>query len=171
MLTGAEVFARSGLDAGTLLLLETAALADRHAICDLGCGWGAVGCVVAHTVPEAAVWLCDINWRAVHLARANLKRNGIQNAALWTGNGLHAARDHCFDAILCNPPVRAGNTVIADLFAEAHRCLAPGGSLWVVLRTAQGAKSWQRRLQTDWGNCETRAIEGGYRILESVKRS
>jgi hypothetical protein len=60
--------------------------------------------------------------------------------------------------------------VIAQLFADAHRVLGAGGILWVVLRTAQGAKSWARRLEESWGNCETVTIEQGYRILKSVKQ-
>jgi 16S rRNA (guanine1207-N2)-methyltransferase len=65
--------------------------------------------------------------------------------------------------------VRAGNQVIEKLFADAQRCLRPTGVLWVVLRTAQGAKSWRKKLETQFGQCETMAIEGGYRILKSVK--
>ena len=39
--------------------------------------------------------------------------------------------------------------------------LKVGGHLWIVLRTAQGAKSWAKKLETQFGNCGTVAIEKG----------
>lgn len=115
--------------------------------------------------------MCDINLRAVHLARVNLRQNQLDNARVWCGNGLSAIASQSFDTVLCNPPVRAGNAVIGRLFEDAHRCLERGGVLWVVLRTAQGAKSWQKRLAQQFGNCDTTAIKSGYRILRSRKAS
>jgi len=166
---GSGVFSKNGLDEGSRLLLETADLTSNRTICDLGCGWGPVGCFAAVLAPQAQVWMCDINLRATQLAARNLRDNKIVNAHVWCGDGLSAIRPEQFDAVLCNPPVRAGNAVIGSLFDGAHRCLAGGGVLWVVLRTAQGAKSWQKRLARQFGNCDTVAIQGGYRILKSRK--
>jgi 16S rRNA (guanine1207-N2)-methyltransferase len=170
--TGAGVFAKKGVDAGTQLLLESffaanPQIADGARLCDLGCGWGAVGCFLGRHYANALIAMCDINGLAVQLAQQNAQRNAIQNAQLWCGDGLTAARTKYFHAILCNPPVRAGNAVIAELFVHAQRCLQTNGELWVVLRTQQGAKSWQRRLAAQFGQCETVAIESGYRILLS----
>jgi 16S rRNA G1207 methylase RsmC len=47
--------------------------------------------------------------------------------------------------------------------------MKPRGALWVVIRTAQGAKSWQKRLAEQFGACETLRIESGYRILRAEK--
>ena len=172
--TGPGVFSRSALDEGSHLLLATAAqagaeLAAAARLCDLGCGWGPVGCFLARLAPQACISLVDINRGAAQLARRNLSHNSLTNAHVWCGDGLSAICDAAYDAVFCNPPVRAGNLVIGQLFDDAHRCLLPGGSLWVVLRTAQGAKSWARRLHDSFGNCETMAIEKGYRILRSHK--
>ncbi len=167
--TGAGVFARSGLDAGSALIIETARWSGDARMLDLGCGWGAVGCFAAAFSPGCRVSMCDINHRAVALARLNLRENNLSNAAAWCGDGGAALRSECFDAVLCNPPVRAGNAVVGRLFEDARRVLKPEGALWVVLRTAQGAKSWQRRLQDMFGNCETVAMRQGYRILKSVR--
>ena len=173
MATGAGVFAKSGLDAGSRLLLEialrdAATWPDGARICDLGCGWGALGCFAARRAPQARVFMCDINAHAVALARWNARQNALANAFTWCGDGLDAAREAQFDVVLCNPPVRAGNATIARLFAGAERCLRRDGVLWMVLRTAQGAKSWQKRLQQQFGHCESVALGGGYRVFKSV---
>jgi 16S rRNA (guanine1207-N2)-methyltransferase len=168
--TGSGVFSKSGLDDGSKLLIETADFSTCRSICDLGCGWGPVGCFAAVLAPQARVWMCDINLRAVALAGLNARENKLTNASAWCGNGLSAVRPNTFDLILFNPPVRAGNAVIADLFEGAERCLSQAGVLQVVLRTAQGAKSWQKRLAQQFGNCDTIEIKAGYRILRSIKQ-
>jgi 16S rRNA (guanine1207-N2)-methyltransferase len=168
--TGKGVFARGGLDEGSKLLLESAELSGKAIICDLGCGWGAISCFAAARWRDSFVIGCDVNERAVALAHLNARRNGLTNAAFWCGDGLSALREECLDAVLCNPPVRAGNETIARLFEGAYRCLKTGGELWIVLRTAQGAKSWQKRLAAQFGTCDTIEIKHGYRILRSRKQ-
>jgi 16S rRNA (guanine1207-N2)-methyltransferase len=176
--TGAGVFSRSGLDSGSALLLETFLAHSSRAqtsprshprYLDLGCGWGAVGCFLATARPDCRVALCDINLRAAELATENLRSLGLTNGIVWCGDGANAARSGCFDAVLCNPPVRAGNAVIARLFDDARQALVSGGELWFVLRTAQGAKSWARRVKEQFGACDTLAMQKGYRILKAVK--
>lgn len=176
--TGDGVFSKSALDEGSRLLLETAlrhselfAQHQNARVADLGCGWGAISCFAAALAPQNLVFGCDINERAVALAHQNARLNDLKNAFFWCGDGLSAAKSEFFDVIFCNPPVRAGNETIERLFADAHRCLKPSGELWVVLRTAQGAKSWQKRLETQFGSCETKEIKHGYRILQSRKDS
>lgn len=172
--TGEGVFAKSGLDAGSKLLLQTALpqlanLPDQALLGDLGCGWGAVGCVLARELPQAHIAMCDINPRAVDLARRNAALNKIENISCWCGDGFSAAAPQLFTAILCNPPIRAGNEVMSRLFENALRCLHNNGDLYAVIRTAQGAKSWQKRLKVLFGNCEVMEIKSGYRVLRCEK--
>lgn len=174
MATGRGVFAKGGLDAGSRLLLQSVlptleALPEQARVCDLGCGWGALGCFIAAQNPSTPVLMCDINARAAWLAQFNARQNNLDNAHVWCGNGLGAVRDEAFDVVVCNPPIRAGNQTIGVLFDGAHRTLKSDGVLWAVIRTAQGAKSWQKRLETLFGNCETVLIKDGYRILKSEK--
>jgi len=167
--TSAAVFNRSGLDQGSRILLEHLLIPSGAQVCDLGCGWGAIGCFLAARDQTAFISMCDINARAVALARFNATRNQLKNTTAWCGDGLSAVRDESFECIVCNPPVRAGNRVLARLFSDAQRCLVSDGALWIVLRTAQGAKSWQQRLKTQFGNCELVVIDSGYRVFKCVK--
>lgn len=174
--TGEGVFAKSGLDAGSRLLLQTALplladLPEDSLIGDLGCGWGAVGCVLAHELPRMNISMNDVNPRAVALARDNAILNHLENIFCWCGNGLSAAEGNSFAAILCNPPIRAGNDVMARLFEDSLRCLLNNGNLYLVIRTAQGAKSWQKRLKVLFGNCDVLEIKKGYRVLRCEKNA
>lgn len=170
--TGLGTFSRGELDFGSRLLLETVfqnAPSEGSTLCDLGCGWGALMCFAAKLWPASRVVGCDLSAPAAQLARLNARTNALSNCSAMQGDGLAAARGSSFDVVLCNPPVRAGNAVIARLFADAHRCLKPNGVLWVVLRTQQGAKSWQKRLATQFDSCETIVLEKGFRVLRSTK--
>ena len=172
-LTPRGVFAREGVDEGTRILLQhwmqSAPPEFNGVIADLGCGWGAVAAFAAARFPDSFVCAVDINPRAAQVTAHNLSRNELTNCATWAGDGLAATRAECFDDILCNPPIRAGNAAIARLFEEAHRTLKARGDLWVVIRTAQGAKSWAKRLKDRFGNCETIALDKGYRVLRCRK--
>jgi 16S rRNA (guanine1207-N2)-methyltransferase len=170
---GAGTFSKSELDEGTRLLLECFVAAEKFSVpgsprwCDLGCGWGAVAAVLATLRPDARLFACDINARAAHLAHSNARDLKLDKVAVWNGDGLKSCRDACFDAILCNPPIRAGNRVIDSMFEGARRCLKQDGELWIVVRTSQGAKTWQKKLRASFGACETVDISVGYRILRA----
>lgn len=169
--TGDGVFAKSGLDAGSALLLKTALpmLANASLIGDLGCGWGAVGCLLAHELTQAQIVMSDVNPRAVDLARHNADLNNLKSTFCCCDDGFAAVADTTFDAILCNPPIRAGNDVMMRMFKNSLRCLKEEGNLFAVIRTAQGAKSWQKRLKVLFGNCDVMEIKSGYRVLRCEK--
>jgi 16S rRNA (guanine1207-N2)-methyltransferase len=173
--TGEGVFAKSGLDAGSRLLLQTVLpslvnLSDNSLIGDLGCGWGAVGCVLARELPQAQIVMSDINPRAVALAHYNAGLNNLKSTFCCCGDGFSAIASNTFDAVLCNPPIRVGNEVMLRMFENALRCLKNKGHLFAVIRTAQGAKSWQKRLKALFGNCEVLQIKAGYRVLWCAKK-
>ena len=162
-ITDAGVFSRDGLDAGTRVLLEALPpLCGR--VLDLGCGWGALGGVLAKKWPEARFVLTDVNERAAALAERNLRMNGLTNFEVVCGDGFSAVEGK-FDWIVTNPPIRAGKQVIYALFAEAKNYLVPGGALALVIRTQQGARSAERYLRGIYKSVETLDVSGGYRVL------
>ena len=158
--TDAGVFSRDGLDMGTRILLE-ALPALRGRILDLGCGWGPVGVAVGKKYPDAEIVMSDVNRRAVDLARRNLAANGIKNAAAVCGDGLEAVTG-AFDAILLNPPIRAGKAVIYRLFADSAKQLSENGALYIVIRKQQGAESAAKYLSTLFSRVDRIARDKGY---------
>ena len=162
--TDAGVFSKDGLDRGTELLLEALPpLAGR--VLDLGCGWGAVGVTLAAKYPGLELVMTDINARAVDLARRNLAANGVR-AEVVAGDGFEAVTG-AFDAIVTNPPIRAGKAVIYGLFERARDFLAPGGALYLVIRKQQGAPSALKFLREIYAEAEVVERGGGFWVIRA----
>lgn len=162
--TDAGVFSRDGLDRGTEALLEALpALSGR--VLDLGCGWGAVGVALGKKQPALEIVMTDINRRAVELARRNLDANGVR-AEVVQGDGFENVTGE-FDAILTNPPIRAGKAVIYGLFARARAFLKPGGALYVVIRKQQGAPSALKYLKEIFAEAEVIDRSGGFHVIRA----
>ncbi|MBQ6349132.1 MAG: class I SAM-dependent methyltransferase [Clostridia bacterium] len=163
-ITDAGVFSRDGLDRGTEVLLDALpALSGR--VLDLGCGWGAVGVALGRRWPGLDIVMTDINSRAVELARRNLTENGVK-ATVVQGDGF-AAVEGRFDAIVTNPPIRAGKAVIYGLFAQARDHLKPDGALYVVIRKQQGAPSALKYLKEIYARAETVGRGSGFHVLRA----
>jgi len=169
--TDAGVFSKTGVDFGSRLLIETADIPDGARVLDVGCGYGPIGLAIAAALPRAHVTLVDINERAVGLARENAERNGIRNVSVLESDLLAAVRGQTFDAVLTNPPIRAGKAVVHRIFEEAHGALAPGGVLWVVIQKKQGAPSAAAKLEELFGAEHVRmaARDKGYHILRAER--
>ncbi len=112
--------------------------------------------------------LTDVNTRALSLAEKNAKANGVQ-AEILESDGFSALGDRCFDAVITNPPIRAGKQVIYRLFTEAAAHLKSGGSLYLVIRKQQGAESAMKLLQTLFSSVEKLDRSGGFWVLRGEK--
>lgn len=166
--TDAGVFSRRGIDFGTRLLIETVRLPETGEILDLGCGYGPVGIACAKATPSCRVTMVDVNQRALRLAEKNARLNGVSaRVTILESDGLCALSDRLFDAVLINPPIRAGKAVVYRLFAEAAEHLRPGGSLWAVIRKKQGAESAKRELAKHFRNVTRVEQKKGYWILKA----
>ena len=167
--TDAAVFSRNRIDFGSTLLIEVMQLDPAATVLDLGCGYGPIGMVAARLAPRGRIYMVDVNERATQLALRNLKANGITNAEVRTGNALEPVSGLSFDAVLTNPPFRAGKAVVYAMVDGAHSVLKPGGSLWVVIQTKQGAPSMKKKLQEVFGNVEDVDRKAGYHVFRAVK--
>lgn len=166
--TDAGVFSRGEVDNGTRALLEALPEEMTGEILDLGCGWGVIGISVALKWPEARVTMADVNLRALELARKNAEKNraGVTCAE---SDGMEAFMGKAFDAVITNPPIRAGKQVIYKMFADAAECLKPGGALYLVIRKQQGAESCLKYLQTLYPRVEKLDRSGGFWVLKASK--
>lgn len=165
------VFSKDAVDFGTRVLLNTlyehqASLG--HQLLDVGCGYGPIGITLKKAFPEKDVTMIDVNPRAVELATYNAKQNEV-DANILVSDVYQEITGNTFTDIITNPPIRAGKKVIYRIFQEAYDYLANQGTLWVVIRKAQGALSAKDFITSIYGNCEVIHKEKGYFILKAQK--
>ena len=164
--TDAGVFSRGEVDTGTRLLLEALPEEMHGEILDLGCGWGVIGISIARKWPGTQVTMADVNTRALDLSRKNAERNRAEVICA-ESDGMEALADRNFDAVVTNPPIRAGKQVIYKMFADAAQRLKPGGALYLVIRKQQGAESCIRYLETIYAKVEKLDKSGGFWVLKA----
>jgi 16S rRNA (guanine1207-N2)-methyltransferase len=165
--TDTGVFSKTKVDYGTDVLIRS--LPPLHGkILDLGCGYGPIGISLAKLNPDSQITMVDINQRAVELSNQNILQNNVQNAIAYQSNGFEKV-DGLFNAIVSNPPIRAGKKIIYPLFERSIDFLDKEGALYLVIQKKQGAKSAMEKLTEIYGNCEAINKKGGYWILRSLK--
>jgi len=78
-------------------------------IIDLCCGGGSLGIIAAHAFPSAAVFLSDIDQRALALAQENIKRCLTEETVRCVqAHLLGSFATGCVDLIVANPPYVSG---------------------------------------------------------------
>ena len=121
---------------------------------------------VARANPGCRVVMADVNRRALQLSRDNLERNHTA-AEVIESDGMAQVLDRTFDAVITNPPIRAGKQVIYKMFADAAAHLNQGGALYLVIRKQQGAESCVKYLKTLFGQVEKLDKSGGFWVLKA----
>ena len=163
--TDAGVFSKGEVDTGTRLLLEALPEEMRGDILDLGCGWGVIVISIARKWPATRVTMADVNLRALELSRENAKKNRVKVECV-ESDGMAAFMGRTFDAVITNPPIRAGKQVIYQMFSDVSKSLKPGGALYLVIRKQQGAESCLKYLKTLYEEAEKLDKSGGYWVLK-----
>lgn len=163
----AGVFSPGHVDPATdLLLHQLPALSGE--VLDLGCGWGPVGTVLGALYPETArITMSDVNGRALALAERNSRANGVE-AACVLSDGFEGLEGP-FDAVVLNPPIHAGKSVIFGFYEGAFSHLREKGRLFVVIQKKHGAESTIARLEELFGGCEILYRKKGMYVLEARK--
>ena len=135
------VFSKGELDFGTKVLLdEVLKLPISGDVLDLGCGYGVIGIVLAK-LKNVNVDMVDINKRAVHLAKLNIKANDVSGINVYENDGL-LNNSLKYDYTISNPPIRVGKIKLYELLHNALDSLKDNGKLIIVIRKEQGAKSF-----------------------------
>lgn len=169
--TDAGVFSKQHVDPGSLLLCESLPEDLSGDALDMGCGWGAMTVLTLAAHPALNMTMADVNARALALAERNVAANGMRARAVLS-DGFSAV-EGTFDAVLTNPPIRAGKRVVYGIFADAAARLNAGGALYTVVRKQQGAPSALKYLQTLFADARVVARDGGYWVIacREAKRS
>lgn len=168
--TDRGVFSKREVDYGSRLLIETFDLDKKEGkILDVGCGYGPIGLSLAKSFPDSYVHMVDVNQRALDLAKENAKLNQLGNVKIYESDRLLQVEENGFDAILTNPPIRAGKQIVHDIFEQSYEHLADFGELWIVIQKKQGAPSAIEKLETLFGQVDVVEKKKGYFIIKAKK--
>ena len=164
------VFSKSRIDEGSYIFLKV--LLPLHLtgkILDLGCGYGPIGLTIAQNSLEARLDLADINSRALALASRSGERLNLNSRVTFLHSDIYEKIEGPYDSIVVNPPIRAGKKVTYSMYEGAKQHLIDGGSLYIVIRKAQGAESASRYIASLFGNITLLKREKGYYIYVARK--
>ncbi len=164
------VFSKDKIDEGTTIFLKVLVpLRLSGKILDLGCGYGPIGLTIAMTSPHARVDLADINSRAVALCEKNAQNLGLSQRVTCLQSDIYEKIEGPYDSIVVNPPIRAGKIVTYAMYEGAKQNLIDGGSLFIVIRKAQGAESAAKYIESIFGNITLLKRHKGYHIYQAKK--
>ena len=165
--TDAGVFSKQHVDPGSELLCKSLPDDLSGDVLDMGCGWGAMTVMTLARFPKVNMTMADVNERALGLAVSNVEKNRMTATAVLS-DGFEKIEGE-FDAVITNPPIRAGKAVIYKMFEDAKAHLVPGGALYLVIRKQQGAPSALKYLKELYAKAEVIEREGGYWIIACTK--
>ena len=164
------VFSKSRVDEGSFAFLKVLLpLGLSGKILDLGCGYGTIGLTIALASPEASITLADINTRALALCEKNAQELGLSQRVTILQSDIYSKIEGQFDSIVVNPPIRAGKRVTYAMYEGAKQRLIDGGSLFIVIRKAQGAPSASKYIEELFGNITLLKRDKGYYIYQAKK--
>jgi 16S rRNA G1207 methylase RsmC len=142
-------------------------------VLDLGCGYGAIGVVVAASFPNTKVTMVDSSVIAIELARENARLNGVETRTdAILSDGLRDLKGAPFDTVLSHFPLHISKRALTRILNEAHDSLEEGGELYGVALSEYDVRPL---LMQVFGNVETISPSddtGGhsdYRVVRSHK--
>lgn len=170
------VFSKRTVDFGSRTLLSALEATSKFenlqgTVLDVGCGYGPIGLAIAKRYPQLKVEMVDVNHLALDLAKENAKSNEINNVDIFASDIYAQVDKSDYQAIVSNPPIRAGKKIVHQILEGAFDHLQIGGTLTVVIQKKQGAPSAKKKMEEVFGNCEMIARNKGYQILQSQKES
>lgn len=166
------VFSKNKLDFGSEVLIKSLLPENLgNTLLDLGCGIGPIGLTLAYFHPELNVVCSDVNTRALALCEQNARKLKLDKRVTCLQSDIYIEIEGKFHSIVSNPPIRAGKKVTYEIYRGALEHLDEQGSLYIVIRKAQGAKSVKDYLEELFGNVTVLAKSKGYFVLMAKKES
>lgn len=164
------VFSKNELDEGSALLIKTLLpLNLGEKMLDVGCGIGPIGLTLAYFHPHLSLTCSDVNIRALTLCERNAQSLALSQRVTCLQSDIYLEIEGQFNSIVSNPPIRAGKKVTYEIYRGAKAHLVDGGSLYVVVRKAQGALSVKAYLEEVFGNVLVLDRSKGFYVLKATK--
>ena len=159
------VFSKGELDFGTELLLKSFKVDDSKGktLLDMGCGCGPIGIYASYLGFD--VDMCDINKRAINLAKESLK-NQNKKANVFFSDAYQNVSNK-YDFILSNPPIRVGKEKLYEIVMKAKDYWKSNGEVWLVVRKDKGALSLIKDMKFKYESVEIVNKKKGFFIIKA----
>ena len=165
LITDNGVFSKAHVDFATSFMLNTIKDELHGSVLDLGCGYGIIGIVASLNSNVTEITMCDVNHRALDLAKKNSEKNGLINYKIIESNGFENIKEK-FDVIITNPPIRAGKSVIYKMYSDSKEHLKEGGKLFLVINKKHGAPSTISYLNELFEHVEVLDKKAGFNVIK-----
>lgn len=161
------IFSKDKIDEGSKVLVETYLKYGRENIkgLDMGCGVGFIA-IVLSKLKNIKFDMVDVNNRAVHLSKMNIKSNNV-DANVFISD-MYEKIDDKYDLIITNPPIRAGKGVYLTILTSSFNYLNDLGELWFVMRNNHGVKTVVSDLNKEY-NAEILKRDKGYYVVKVTR--
>lgn len=138
------LFSPREVDSGSRFLLEYIQVKEDDICLDLGCGYGAIGLVMAKMAPKGKVYMIDKDFLAIEFAKKNAQINNINNCEVFLSNAFsHIPEDLKFDIIASNLPANVGKEMLYIILTDAKKHLKKYGKFYAV--TIAGLREFIKR--------------------------
>ncbi len=153
------LFSPRSVDEGTRLLVDQLDINEGEICLDIGCGYGAVGIVMARLSGTGSVYMVDKDFVAIKYSEVNVKQNHVPNCEVIMSNAFSHVPQLRFDVIASNLPANVGKELLKIILIESKAHLKPSGKLYVV--TISGLRGYVKR--------QFKEIFGNYRKVKQGK--
>lgn len=165
--TSENIFSKDAVDFGSnLLISESLASGIESKVLDYGCGYGVVGIILSKEGYDT--FGLDVTDRALKLSQINNELNKTNFKVAKVDNNLSKYNNE-FNTVLLNPPIRAGKSVIYEMFENSYDFLKENGVLYVVIKKQHGAQSAIKNLKELFTDVEVIKKSKGYYIIKNSK--
>ena len=169
LITNSGLFSKDKFDYGSRLLLENITTRNLEGnILDLGCGYGAIGIIIASIFPQLTVDMTDVTNRAIETTKKNIQNLNIKNTVVYKSD-IYENIKNKYNYIITNPPIRAGKNTVRKFLLNAKEYLKKEGELWFVMRKDHGVKSMIKELEDYYKVSIQEKSKGFYIVKCQVK--
>lgn len=146
-----DLFSYKKIDEGTKLLISNLDIRKGDVCLDIGCGYGAIGIVMAKLNKTGKVYFADRDFIAVDYAKINCELNTIKNYETFLSDGFSNIKDVDFNIIAANLPSHIAQESLTQIITDAKNRLRANGKFYVVTVNRIGPYI-QRLLENVFGN-------------------
>ena len=162
-----ELFSPRNVDHGTLAMLSVIEFKESDRVCDLGCGYGAVGILAAKLIGSENVVMIDNSVEAVETAKQNTVLNNISDIDVILSDGFSNVRATDFTKIISHPPYHVDFAVPKAFIEKGFNRLKVDGAIYMVTKR----KDWYKnKLTAIFGGVKIWEIDGYY-VFMAIKKS